>query len=242
MAIRNRTCILSTDPDLIRSLVQKQRPGHSEHQPVSGRPRQLGGLSLAQYAGSYCEGFADHVAQQLLPPAAAEGFAVDTVNPLTRKRQKTAVDLAIPTSRFGAQKRSCSPSTEGNSRSQAQPRTSENNAAKAGSPLPETIWKPIFEMVSKVTSKVSPSLVPPQGPLIEAIQQQLPKYQVTQVFAGCGGRQLHWPLGALPNPVAPWRLSIYQPTKPDGQVEFVCCEPELRVLSPALRDEARLDP
>ena len=155
VAIRKRTCILSTDPDLIRSLVQKQCPGHSEHQPVSGRPRQLGGSSLAQYAGSYCQGFADHVAQQLLPPAAAEGFAVDTANPLTRKRQKTTVDQAIPINRFGAQKRSCSPSMEGDSRSQAQPRTTESNAAKAGSILSEALWKPIFEMVSKMTSKVA---------------------------------------------------------------------------------------
>ena len=59
VAIRKRTCILSTCAELVRSLVDKQCPGHPEHQPVSGKPRQLGGMSLAQYAGSYCQGFAD---------------------------------------------------------------------------------------------------------------------------------------------------------------------------------------
>ena len=97
-------------------------------------------------------------------------------------------------------------------------------------------------MVSKMTSKVAPSLVPPQGPLIEAIQLQLPNYQVMQVFVGCGGRQLHWPLGALPSPVAPWRISIYQRTRSDGRVEFVSGEPELRSSVPSHQRRGKIGP
>ena len=114
VAIRKRTCILSTCPELARSLVQKQCPGHPEHQPVSGKPRQLGGMSMAQYAGSYCQGFAEHVAQQILQgqkqplreaglSSSPEGLAAEAVAPLTRKRQKTSLSQSVPISRFGAQ-------------------------------------------------------------------------------------------------------------------------------------------
>ena len=195
---------------------------------------------MAQYAGSYCQGFAEHVAQQILqgqkqPLREAgfvlrrEGLAAEAVAPLTRKRQKTSLSQSVPISRFWSPKtRQQAPSSEGSSRGQAQPRVSETDPPPSETVLSEATWKPIFEIVAKLTTKASPTLVSPHSDLIIALQPLIPAYQVLQVFAGCGGRQLHWPLGALPSTVAPWRLSIYQRTGPNGQAEFVSREPELR--------------
>ena len=228
IAIRKRTCLLSTCPSLVRSLAQKQCPGHSFHQPISGRLRQLGGLSTAQYAGSYCQGFAQHVAQKLMSLVSESSLAANEVIPMTRKRQKTSLGIAAPIIRFGAQKRHSDVSEEGQQRSQAQPRVTNPVSASETRLLLEGEWKLIFDQVQGLTSKVTPSLVSPRSPIIEMMQKQLPEFQILQVFIGRGGRQLHWPLGSLPQTVAPWRISICQRTRSDGQLEYACVGQELR--------------
>ena len=62
--IRKKIVILSTSPTLVRSLVCKQCPEHPEHQPLTSRLRQL--LGRTHQAGSYCTGFSQHVAQQMM--------------------------------------------------------------------------------------------------------------------------------------------------------------------------------
>ena len=227
-AIRKRMCLVSSCPEVIQSLTQTQCPGHLPHSQSVDRAQQLHGATAAHSAGTYCRGFSQHVAQAILQHVHASALAADPIMPLTRKRQKTSLSGAVSSSRFGAHKRSQEVSSEGAIRSQAQPRLSHDNTPKLERTLPENVWKPVFELVPKFANKVAPSLVSPQSSIIEMIQEALPEYKVMQVFAGCGSKQLHWPLGALPTTVAPWRISIYQRTKPSGQVEYVGLEPELR--------------
>ena len=113
--IRKRTVILSTSTSLVRSLVQKQCPGHPEHQPYTKRVRLLQGLS--SQAGSYCSGFAKHVALQMLQSFTESVLAVEGSMPLTRKRFKTSLGHAQPSSSLPAQKRASEALGETDSRS-----------------------------------------------------------------------------------------------------------------------------
>ena len=74
--VQKRTAVFSTSINLIQSLVSKQCPGHAKHQPLTSRLRQVRGL--CQVAGSYCQGFAKHVAQQLLRAEPEAAMALDS--------------------------------------------------------------------------------------------------------------------------------------------------------------------
>ena len=206
--IRKRTVILSTSTSLVRSLVQKQCPGHPEHQPYTKRVRLLQGSS--SQVGSYCSGFAKHVALQMLQNSIESALAIEGGMPMTRKRFKTSLGHAQPSSTLPAQKRASEALGETDLRSSVRQRLSSPPQASAQSPqsLPEEVWKPVFEAAAEHAVRASPSLVPPQNRLIDLLQAQLPQIRVLQVFAGKGCKQLHSPVGALPVPVAPWRVSL----------------------------------
>ena len=214
--IRKKIVILSTSPTLIRSLMCKQCPGHPEHQPLTSRLRQL--LGRTHQAGSYCVGFSQHVAKQMLESRNASALTLDNGQPLTRKRFKTSLGMSQPRNSLNSQKRASDPGQSEDSQSRTKRRVDLPAPVSARNPeaLPVLPWQTVFESATEHAVKASPTLVPPQSRLIDLLQEQLPDVGVLQVFVGKGCKQLQYPLGALPVTVAPWRISLCM-RRPDGQ-------------------------
>ncbi|CAE7220336.1 unnamed protein product, partial [Symbiodinium sp. CCMP2456] len=119
------------------------------HQTIAGRLRELSGTSVSQFAGSYCDGFAEHVARQLVQtPGTA--LAADGSSPLTRKRFKTSTGSSVPNITLGPQKREGSNSPEGDMRGSPQRRfeLSTANPVHDTVELPGEEWVPLFETAS----------------------------------------------------------------------------------------------
>lgn len=226
--IKKPTRIWSTSSSFLRSLVEKQCPGHHQHQPVAGRLRELGGQTLSRYAGTYCRGFAEHCAQQLLQRKDESVYALDASPPMTRKRFKTSI--GNPSARFTqrAQKRAAAVPQESDSRDQVRRRvataSAESSAPAAqsaeSSALPASQWKPIFEMAARCHNKATPILIPPQHEIIASLSLAMPEYQILQVFVGVGSKMLHHPLGALPATVAPVRITLASYPDRGGEGDF----------------------
>ena len=88
--------------------------------------------------------------------------------------------------------------------------------------LPNLEWQPIFDLVTQLTTRPTPSLIPPQHEVLTLLQAALPKYKVLQAFVGCRCKNLHHPLGVLPATVAPIRLSLAAIETPQGEVQYKC--------------------
>ncbi|CAE7415676.1 GIP, partial [Symbiodinium microadriaticum] len=104
------------------------------------------------------------------------------------------------------------------------------------------VWEPIFQSAQSCATKVTPILVPPQHNVIAAISQALPQYQVLQVFAALGGKSLHHPLGALPSPVAPWRITFCSRRDSQGNMTYQCLGTDDRTTMPSERRRQRIAP
>ena len=181
--IKKSTAILSTCANLIRSLVVKQCPGHAEHQVVAGKLRELGGASVSQFAGSYCQGFAKHVAKQMLVKPSETAFASNEAPPTTRKRFKTSVGIPSTQHHLPAQKRAADPSSLAHERGQPSRRV-EPAPLPLHVELPFEVWRPVFRPAAQSITRNTTSLVSPRSELIGLIQQRLPEIQVQvlQVF------------------------------------------------------------
>ncbi|CAE7756566.1 unnamed protein product [Symbiodinium necroappetens] len=102
---------------------------------------------------------------------------------------------------------------------------------------------PLQQPVHEITDlPVTPILVPPQHNVIAAISQALPQYQVLQVFAALGGKSLHHPLGALPSPVAPWRITFCSRLDSQGNMMYQCLGTDHRTTMPSERRRQRIAP
>ena len=240
--IKKATIILSTCSSLIRSLVLKQCSGHHRHVPLAGKPRELRGISATQFAGSYCQGFAQHVAKQVLYQPAETIFALDAALPMTRKRFKTSVGAPSALSNVPAQKRVAESAPDGCSRGQPSRRV-EPATVLAPIELPFEAWQPVFQAASQCTTRGTTTLVSPQSELIEALQQRLPEIKILQVFVGRGSRNLQSPLGALPQMVAPIRFSAGSRVDADtGREAFWCLGKEDRLSMNPERKRVRIEP
>ena len=238
--IKKATTILSTSPSLIRSLVTKQCVGHPNHQPISGKLRELRGKTVSQYAASYCSGFSSHVTRHLLASAAQSLVASESAPILTRKRFKTSVGIPSPQGTLGSQKRSADASQESVQRGQPSRRLEEPPSASVPGHLPNLEWQPIFDLVTQLTSRPTPSLIPPQHEVLTLLQAALPKYKVLQAFVGCRCKNLHHPLGVLPATVAPIRLSLAAIETPQGEVQYKCIAEETRSSMTNAQKRARI--
>ena len=228
--IKKPTRILSTAPNFLKSLSEKQCPGHRQHQSVAGRLRELGGQAVSRYVGSYCRGFAEFCAHQLLQEPNEQANVMEPNPVMTRKRFKTSV--GAPSSRFTlrAQKRAADAPQDSAPRDQVRRRvttvpadpSATSDSQPNASVLSSLQWKPIFEMAARCHNKTTPALIPPSHDVIASICQALPEYQVLQVFVGIGSKTLHHPLGALPTTVAPWRISVAAYTAANGEEAFRC--------------------
>ena len=241
--IKKATTILSTSPSLIRSLITKQCPGHANHQPVAGKLRELGGRAVSQYVASYCPGFAEHVAKHLLLEDTSRSLvAQESVPVLTRKRFKTSVGNPRPVVTLRSQKRAGDASQESAQRGQPSRRLNASTFPAASAELPEDVWKPIFDLASQCTARATPSLIPPQHEVLSLLETALPKYKVLQVFVGIKCRNFHYPLGALPVPVAPIRISLASTLSSTGKVEYKCLGDEYRSQITNDQKRARMPP
>ena len=242
--IKKATTIVSTCPNFLRSLVDKQCKGHPNHQPVAGKLRELGGQAVSQYVASYCGGFARHVARQLLTQGDKTKVLVAQSSdpPLTRKRFKTSVGAPSPQFSHRPQKRSADELPEAEFRSQPSRRVIEPPSMQVPEVLPTSEWKSIFEAAASVTSRASPTLAPPQHEVVSRLIQVLPQYKILQVFIGCGSKSLHYPLGALAVTVAPIRLSFAETVGGQGEVVYKCIGQEDRATMSPDRKRARIRP
>ncbi|CAE7225513.1 RE1 [Symbiodinium sp. CCMP2592] len=203
--IRKRTLICSTSQDLTKSFVSQQCNQQHRHHTLAGR--LLKGLPMSQFAGSFCEGFASHVAGHLVSSNIDAAMAANAEPPLTRKRFKTSVGDPLRIERPVTQKREAAEPAAGSQRSHPIRRLTE--PLQAMSELPWDVWEPVFELAQRSSGQAS-TLVPPQSELAKEVQRALePRgIDVLQVFSGRNLRNLQLPLGALPATVAPLRVSL----------------------------------
>ena len=243
--IRKATQVVSTNEAFIQSLRSQQCPGHSHHQPVAGKLRELKGASVSQYAGTFCRGFAEHCAKHLLPNPREQALALEGLLPLTRKRFKTSSGVGQAVSTLPSQKRAADDNAqECSQRDQVRRRLDDplQQPVHEITDLSVPVWEPIFQSAQSCATKATPSLVPPQHNVIAAISQALPQYQVLQVFAALGGRSLHHPLGALPSPVAPWRITLCSRRDSQGNMMYQCVGTDDRTTMPSERRRQRIAP
>ena len=142
--IRKRSLIFSTSPALSKSLRDKLCPENHVHRSISGRV--LKGIPVSQFAGSYCHGFAQHVAAVLMSGNAFPALAVDSGIPVTRKRFKTSLGSPTRVVRVEKQKRAAESAAEDSQRFQPQRRCS--STVHAMSELPPATWTPVFALVT----------------------------------------------------------------------------------------------
>ena len=239
--IRKTTSIVSTSEAFVRTLREKQCPGHPSHQPLSGKLRELGGKSVCQYAGTFCRGFAEHCARHLLH-ATEQALALGESLPMTRKRFKTSLGIGSPATSLPSQKRAADDPQERAQRDQQRRRLDDplSQSLHDTQVLSVSTWEPVFTLIQGCASKATPVLVPPQHDVIASLSQALPQYQVLQVFASSGSKSLHHPLGALPATVAPWRISIGARSTADATTEYVCLGKDNRTTMPSERRRMRI--
>ena len=240
--IRKATQLLSNSRSLISALVDKVCPGHESHQPIAGKLRELRGRPVSQYAGSYCQGFAEHCARHLLQANLDQVLASQAPAVLTRKRFKTSVGTPSPVVTLRAQKRAADVAQERVQPDATRRRLSATPSVLEPYAVSQTRWSPIFDRATECNSKATPILVPPQHDLISMISSALPEYQILQVFVGCGSRNLHQPLGALPATVAPWRVSICSRLSSGNVLEYQCLGFEDRTTMHHDRQRLRIAP
>ena len=240
--IKKAAIVLSTCRPLIRSLVLKQCSGLHHHAPLAGKPRELKGLSTTQFAGTYCKGFAQHIAKQVVSRSPEAAFALDANLPMTRKRFKTSLGTPSAQSSVPAQKRVAESAPDEHSRGQPSRRV-EPATTLAPAELPFEAWKPVFQVASQCTTRGTTTLVSPQSDLIELLQSRIPEVKLLQVFVGRGSRNLQSPLGALPQTVAPIRFSAGSRTdKHTGKETFWCLGKEGRLSMTPERKRLRIEP
>ena len=162
--------------------------------------------------------------------------------PLTRKRFKTSLGLASPSSSLRVQKRSPeeSPQGEGSGKVARKAEGMPSSAMHDESILPREEWQAVFDAASELGGRPAASLVPPQQALIGILQQKLADFEILQVFVGKGSRNLQSPLGALPVTVAPWRISLGSRNVQDGACQFFCLGREDRTTMSADRKKLRV--
>ena len=241
--IKKAVAILSTCVSLIQSLINKQCPGHSSHQPVAGKLRELRGLSVSQFAGSYCRNFARHVAQQIVRQSSGDAFALDAGLPMTRKRFKTSAGTPSAQSHAPVHKRPAESIPGDTTRGQPVRRV-EPAIGTAPVELPFEVWQPVFQTASQcVTSRSASHLVSPQDELIGMLQQRVSEIQLLQVFVGKNSRNLQSPLGALPSTVAPLRFSLgSRANKDTGKEQYWSLGLEDRLEMTLERKKLRIEP
>ncbi|CAE7708982.1 GIP [Symbiodinium sp. CCMP2592] len=235
--IRKRIQVFSTSRDMFKSLQGKICPEDHVHQPLSGRV--LKGVPLSQFAGTYCHGFAEHVAAVIVSGNAFPALAVESGIPATRKRFKTSLGSPAPVVRIEPQKR-----VHENSLDDSQPSESKRRCSSvvhAMSELPEATWMPVFTSAANLTTKGT-VLIPPESEAARKLQQVLENVNVLQAFVGRKVRNLQHPLGALPPTVAPMRLSLGLRTTADNQVKLLCLGNEDRTTMLAERKKMRIEP
>ena len=214
--IRKRTAILTTHPELAKSLEKFRCKGVHVHHTIAGsiQDRQGRRLATSRFAGSYCKGFAKHIARCILPTI-EESYttAVATEPPRMRKRFKSAAQKPVPQSDLSFRKRQL-PEHE-DAPVPAIPKVEHTSDVRgANQVLPETIWEPVFDLAIECTTRATPSLVPAEHRLVTALRERIRGLEVLQVFVGKKSRTLHSPMGALPATVAPVRLSLALLTSP----------------------------
>ena len=150
---------------------------------------------MSQFAGSYCRGFAQHVAAVLMSGNAFPALAVDSGIPVTRKRFKTSLGSPTPVVRVEKQKRAAESTAEDSQRFQPQRRC--NSTVHAMSELPPAMWTPVFTSAATLVTKGT-ILIPPQSETAQKIQQALENFEMLQALVGRKVRNLQYPLGALP--------------------------------------------
>ena len=203
--IRKRTLILSTSRGITESLASQVCDQRHVHQTLSGRV--LHGLPMSQFAGSFCEGFAQHVARHVMSDNTDDALATEAEIPLTRKRFKTSTGESAKVETAPIRKRVMDEHAAGSQRSHPIRRLTE--PLQTMSELPEAIWQPVFELASRCSGQAS-TLVPPSSELAVCLQQTLATVgiEVLQAFVGKKIKNLQSPLGALPATVAPVRVSL----------------------------------
>ena len=236
--IQKRTIILSSSKQMADSLRSHLCQKNHEHHRIAGRV--LGGVPASVFAGSYCQGFADHVARQMCSKLSADALAVDPETPRTRKRFKTSVGTPVALSQPNLSKREAPESSEGSQRSVSQRRRESPMPMSLhdSSALPTAAWQSVFDMAALQAGRAT-SLVHPGHEIVDLIQQNLSQMNVLQVFLSKGTRNLQSPLGALPSTVAPWRVSVGQVIEA-GQAKFMCLGNEERAAMPEKRKKMRI--
>ena len=234
--IRKRTVILSTCRDLTKSLIAKMCPGNHQHQPLAGR--SLHGVPLSQFAGTFCQEFARHIADQLLRADSDGACAAEAEVPRTRKRFKTSLGNPQPITQIGAQKRTADPASESDIRGRPQPRVTLS--PQSSDQLPMSEWQTVCERAAQCTSQAAHMLVPAQDELVAMLQQKLEPLQLIQVFVSRKARNLQSPLGAVPATVARVRISLGCKTTRDGQMTLECLGNEDRTTMLPERKKQRI--
>ena len=232
--IKKRILIQSTSQDITKSLATHVCNQMHVHQTLSGRT--LKGLPMSQFAGSYCEGFAQHVARVMLARPADSALAADSRIPLTRKRFKTSVGPAVPVEQPVSLKRSAEDNAEGSQRS-LPVRRSESTLLHM-SELSAEVWQPVFDLAARCAQQAN-ALIAPQSHLAKGIQEALDLHsiEVLQAFVGKKIRNLQSPLGALPVTVAPVRVSLGQRSATN---QLLCLGNEDRSTMSAERKKLRV--
>ena len=155
--IRKRTAILTTHPELAKSLEKFRCKGFHVHHTIAGsiQDRQGRRLATSRLAGSYCKGFAKHIARCILPTL-EESYttAVATEPPRMRKRFKSAAQKPVPQSDLSFRKRQL-PEHE-DAPVPAIPKVEHTSDVRgANQVLPESIWEPVFDLAIECTTRAT---------------------------------------------------------------------------------------